>query len=46
MSWVPNRRVPELLFYEKNADLFFKWEDGTKIPAHTFVVFRKVEFFK
>ena len=38
--------IPELLFEEEHADLFFKWEDGTKIPAHKNIVFVRAAYFR
>ena len=46
MSVPPSPRPRELLLNEKYADIYFKWEDGTKIPAHTPAVFGKTKFFE
>ena len=37
---------PDLLFDEEYADVFFKWEDGTMIPAHKNIVFKRAAYFK
>ena len=41
-----NNWLRELLFDDDYADLFFKWQDGTKIPAHKIIVFKKAAYFK
>ena len=38
--------IEKLLFDEEDADLFFVWNDGTKIPAHRAIVFRAAPYFK
>ena len=38
--------APDLLFDEEYADVFFKWEDGTMIPAHKNIVFKRTDYFK
>jgi len=35
-----------LLFDNEYADLFFKWEDGTKLAAHKNIVFKRAAYFK
>ena len=37
---------PEFLFGEEHPDLFFEWEDGTRIPAHRAIVLKRAEYFK
>ena len=39
-------QIPELLFDEEYANLFFEWEDGTRIPAHRAIVLKRAEYFK
>ena len=38
--------VPDLLFDEEYADVFFEWENGTAIPAHKNIVFKRSAYFK
>ena len=38
--------IENSLFDEEHADLLFVWEDGTKIPAHKLIVFKKCPYFK
>ena len=38
--------IEKLLFDEEHADLFFAWNDGTKIPAHKNIVFSAAPYFK
>ena len=39
-------RLQKMLFDEENADLFFGWEDGTKISAHKNIVSPVAPYFK
>ena len=47
-EWMADTKamLENMLFNEENADLLFVWEDGTYIPAHTNIVFRKCPYFK
>ena len=38
--------ISKLLFDEEHANLFFVWNDGTKIPAHKSIVFSAAPYFK
>jgi len=40
------KTLQNLLFKEKYADLYFKWEDGTRIPAHKAIVFSQADYFE
>ena len=40
------QNIEKLLFDEKHADLFFVWNDGTKIPAHKAIVFQAAPYFE
>ena len=41
-----NKDFDEDLFDEEYADIFFKWEDGTIIPAHKIIVFKRAPYLK
>ena len=38
--------VKTMLFSEDYSDLVFAFEDGTRINAHQFVVFKRSQYFK
>ena len=46
MSELMKELVEQLLFSEEYADLHFEFEDGTRIPAHKNIVFKRAPYFK
>ena len=40
------KEIEKLLFNEDLADLLFLWNDGTRIPAHSQIVFPVAPYFR
>ena len=47
-AWLVNTRkhLTNMLYNEKYADLYFAWEDGTRIAGHKSIIYEQCPYFE